>query len=93
MKTLAERICENAEITGLRPMFFFNNMEFFETMTNPEEQKFITSTYRRVDNKHFLLLLQEEADRLFKTQPDYNYIKKQDIGNDVLFLRIKVGEN
>ena len=54
MKTLAERFCENAEITGLRPMFFFNNMEFFETMTNPEEQKFITSTYRRVDNKHFI---------------------------------------
>jgi hypothetical protein len=54
MKTLAERICENAEITGLRPMFFFNNMEFFETMTNPEEQKFITSSYRRVDNKHFI---------------------------------------
>ena len=54
MKTLIETLCESAEITGLRPSFYFNNMQFFETLTDSEEQKYITSSYKRVDNKHFV---------------------------------------
>ena len=54
MKNLLETICESAEIKGLRPSFYFNNMQFFETLTDPEEQRFITSSYKRVDNKHFV---------------------------------------
>lgn len=54
MKNLYETICESAEITGLRPSFYFNNMQFFETLTDPEEQKHVTSSYKRVDNKHYV---------------------------------------
>ena len=54
MKNLTETICESAEITGLRPSFYFNNLHFFDTLTDPEEQRFITSSYKRVDNNHFI---------------------------------------
>jgi len=50
MKTLSETISESAAITGLRPSFYFNNMQFFETLTDPEQQKFLTASYKRVDN-------------------------------------------
>ena len=50
MKTLIETISESAAITGLRPSFYFNNMQFFETLTDPEQQKFLTASYKRVDN-------------------------------------------
>ena len=50
MKTLIETISESAAIKGLRPSFYFNNMQFFETMTDPEQQKFLTASYKRVDN-------------------------------------------
>ena len=64
MKSITEIISENSCITGLRPYFFFNNMEFFETLTNQEEQKFITSSYKRVDSNHFI----------------YFYYKQKEIG-------------
>lgn len=54
MKDLTETIRESAEITGLRPSFYFNNLQFFETLTDPEEQKFITASYKRVDNNHYI---------------------------------------
>ncbi|MBQ8060606.1 MAG: hypothetical protein IJ205_01490 [Bacteroidales bacterium] len=54
MRNLIETICESAEIKGLRPSFYFNNMQFFDTLTGPEEQKHVTSSYKRVDNKHFV---------------------------------------
>ena len=54
MKTLIETISESAAITGLRPSFYFNNMQFFETLTDPEEQKHITASYKRVDNNHYI---------------------------------------
>ena len=56
MKNLIETISESAAITGLRPSFYFNNMQFFETLTDPEEQRHVTSSYKRVDNKHFVYL-------------------------------------
>lgn len=54
MRNLSDTICESAEITGLRPTFYFNNLQFFDTLTNPEEQKYITSSYKRVDNNHYV---------------------------------------
>ena len=54
MKTLIQTISESAAITGLRPSFYFNNMQFFETLTEPEEQKHITASYKRIDNKHYV---------------------------------------
>ena len=54
MKDLTETIRESAEITGLRPSFYFNNMQFFDTITDPEEQKHITASYKRVDNNHYV---------------------------------------
>ena len=50
MKTLTETISESAAITGLIPSFYFNNMQFFETLTDPEQQKFLTASYKRIDN-------------------------------------------
>jgi len=50
MKNLIETISESAAITGLRPSFYFNNMQFFETLTDPEQQMFLTASYKRVDN-------------------------------------------
>ena len=54
MKNLFDTICESAVITGLRPSFYFNNMQFFDTMTDQEEQRFITASYKRVDNNHYI---------------------------------------
>ena len=54
MRTISETICESAVIKGLRPAFYFNNMQFFDTLTDPEEQKHITASYKRVDNKHYI---------------------------------------
>lgn len=54
MKSLLETICESSAITGLKPTFYFNNVDFFETMTNPEEQKFITAAYNQVKNNHYV---------------------------------------
>ena len=54
MKNLIETISESAAITGLRPSFYFNNMQFFDTLTDPEEQKHVTASYRRLDNKHYI---------------------------------------
>ena len=54
MKNLIETISESAAITGLRPSFYFNNMQFFETLTDPEQQKFLTASYKRVDNSLYV---------------------------------------
>lgn len=54
MKNLTEIITESAEIKGLKPFFYFNCMDFFEILTNTEEQKYITSSYKRKDNNHFI---------------------------------------
>lgn len=54
MKNLIETITESAAIKGLRPNFYFNNMQFFETLTDPEEQNSITASYKRVDNNHYI---------------------------------------
>lgn len=54
MKDLKETIRESAEITGLRPAFFFNNLHFFDTLTDQDEQKHITASYKRVDNNHYV---------------------------------------
>ena len=54
MKNIYDTICESAEIKGLKPYFYFNNMQFFETLTDTEQQKYITSSYKRVDNNHFV---------------------------------------
>jgi len=54
MKDLTETIRESAEITGLRPLFYFNNMQFFDTITDQEEQKHITASYKRVDNNLYV---------------------------------------
>lgn len=52
MKNLTETITESAEITGLKPEFYFSNMLFFDTLTDPEQQRYITSSYKRKGNKH-----------------------------------------
>ena len=54
MRNLTDIICEEASINGLKPIFYFNNMEFFETITDPEQQKFLTASYKRVDNNLFV---------------------------------------
>ena len=54
MKNLTEIISESAEITGLKPYFYFNCMDFFEILTNQEEQKYIKASYKRKDNNHFV---------------------------------------
>lgn len=54
MKNLTELIREDASINGLKPIFYFNNMEFFETITDPEQQKFLTASYKRVNNNLFV---------------------------------------
>lgn len=54
MKNLIETISESAAITGLRPSFYFNNLQFFETVTDSEEQKHVTASYKRVNDKHYV---------------------------------------
>ena len=54
MKNLTEIITESAEIKGLKPYFYFNCMDFFEILTNTEEQKFIKASYKRKDNNHYV---------------------------------------
>lgn len=54
MKDLTEYINEGSQIKGLRPTFYFNNMEFFETMTNPDEQGHITASYEAKQDRHFI---------------------------------------
>lgn len=54
MRNIYDTITESAEITGLRPAFYFNNMHFFDTLTDPDEQKSITASYKRVDNNLFV---------------------------------------
>ena len=71
MKDITEYLNEGSQITGLKPAFFFNNMEFFETMTDPEEQKFITSSYERKDNNHFVYF--------FYKQKQIGYLKLKPI--------------
>lgn len=54
MKDITEYINEGAQITGLRPSFYFNNMDFFKTITNPEEQKHITASYEKAKDNHLV---------------------------------------
>jgi len=54
MKTILDTIKESAAITGLKPLIYFNNLQFFETITDPEEQKYMTASYKRVDNNHYV---------------------------------------
>ena len=54
MKNLTELIREDASINGLKPIFYFNNMDFFETITDTEQQKFLTASYKRVNNNLFV---------------------------------------
>lgn len=54
MKNLTELIREDASMNGLKPIFYFNNMDFFETITDTEQQKFLTAAYKRVNNNLFV---------------------------------------
>lgn len=54
MKDLIDTISESAAITGLRPAFYFNNLQFFETLTDPEAQRLVTASYKRVDNNLYV---------------------------------------
>lgn len=54
MKNIFDTICESAEIRGLKPSFYFNNMQFFDTITDQEESKHITASYKRVNDKHYV---------------------------------------
>lgn len=54
MRNISDTIFENAEIKGLKPVIYFNTTQFFETMTDPNEQRFITASYKRTDNIHYV---------------------------------------
>lgn len=69
MKSLSDTILENSSITNLKPIFFFNIMDFFETVTDQEEQKYLTATYKKVDNNYFIYF--------FHKQKQIGYLKLQ----------------
>lgn len=54
MKNITEILCESAEIKGLKPYFYFNCLDFFDMLTNQEEQKFISASYKRRGNDHIV---------------------------------------
>lgn len=54
MTDLYIQIQENLKDNNLMPTFFFTNIDFFETLTNPDERKKISATYSFQGGKHFI---------------------------------------
>lgn len=71
MKDLTEYINEGSQIKGLRPVFYFNNMDFFKTMTDPDEQKHITASYEKTNGNVLIYF--------FYKQQQVGYLKMKPI--------------
>ena len=69
MKSLVETLNESSIPPVYKPIIFFNNMDFFETMTDPEEQKYLTSSMKKVDSNYFIYF--------FYKQKQIGYLKLQ----------------
>jgi hypothetical protein len=55
MKNLIEIIKEeNIEQRHLKPTFYYKCDDFFNVLTNIEQQKNIHATYKLIDNKRFI---------------------------------------
>ena len=55
MKNLIEIIQENnIEQRNLKPTFYFTCDDFFNVLTDIEQQKNIYATYKLIDNKRFI---------------------------------------
>lgn len=54
MKQIIQTIFENDSAKSLKPIFYFTNMDFFDTITNPSERKFITASYKNVGKNRYV---------------------------------------
>lgn len=71
MRNIIDTIYEQASISGLKPIFYFSNMQFFDIVTDTEQQKYLTASIKRVDDNFYIYIYFKQK------QIGYLKLKKQ----------------
>ena len=71
MRNLSDMIYEQASISGLKPVFYFSNMQFFDIVADTEQQKYLTASIKRVDDNFYIYIYFKQK------QIGYLKLKKQ----------------
>lgn len=57
MRSLKERFKADVVATGLKSVFYFKSTDFFETLTDSEQQKFIKANYVKRGNNRYVYFM------------------------------------
>lgn len=71
MRNIIDTIYEQASISGLKPVFYFSNMQFFDIVTDTEQQKYLAASIKRVEDNFYIYIYYKQK------QIGYLKLKKQ----------------